>query len=110
MNNFQRREVGLILDKINRKMPVFQVITGPRQVGKTTAVTQIMERFAHETLYASADAPTPVGPEWIDSQWLLAEQKVEETGKPVLLVLDSLPRHGTFLNGKMFLILEAAMQ
>ncbi len=73
-------------------MPVFQVITGPRQVGKTTAANQIIEKFPYASIYASADAPTQVGPEWIDSQWLLAEKKAEATNKPVLLVLDEVQK------------------
>ena len=92
MRTFQRSQVDQITSNIDKDMPVFQVITGPRQVGKTTAATQIMEKFPHESIYASADAPTSVGPEWIDSQWLLAEQKAEETGKPVLLVLDEIQK------------------
>ncbi len=92
MKMFQRAEVGRIADNIGKEMPVFQVITGPRQVGKTTAANQIMARFPHEAIYASADAPTQVGPEWIDSQWLLAERKAEAKGEPVLLVLDEVQK------------------
>ena len=77
MRTFQRGQVDQIASNIEKDMPVFQVITGPRQVGKTTAANQIIEMFQHESIYASADAPIPVGPEWIDSQWLLAEQKAE---------------------------------
>lgn len=92
MRTFQKGQVDQIASNIEKDMPVFQVITGPRQVGKTTAANQIIEKFQHESIYASADAPTPVGPEWIDSQWLLAERKVEATGKPVLLVLDEVQK------------------
>jgi predicted AAA+ superfamily ATPase len=92
MTMFQRAEVERIADNIRKAMPVFQVVTGPRQVGKTTAANQIMERFPHESIYASADAPTPVGPEWIDSQWLLAERKAEASKQPVLLVLDEVQK------------------
>ena len=71
---------------------MFQVITGPRQVGKTTAAKQIMELFPHEAIYASADSPLPAEPDWIESQWRLAEQKAETTGQPVLLVLDEIQK------------------
>lgn len=92
MKTFKRKEVGRISKLLSKEMPVFQVITGPRQVGKTTAAEQIMEMFPHESIYASADSPTQVGPEWIDSQWVLAERKAASTGKPVLLVLDEVQK------------------
>ncbi len=92
MKIFQRSQVDNIASNLDKEMPIFQVITGPRQVGKTTAAKQIMDRFQYASLYASADAPTPVGPEWIDSQWLLAERKAELTGEPVLLVLDEVQK------------------
>lgn len=92
METFQRNTVGDIVRNIGQKVPVFQVIAGPRQVGKTTAARQIMDQFPHPSLYASADAPLAVGPEWVDSQWRLAEQKAGETGGPVLLVLDEVQK------------------
>lgn len=92
MKNFQRSEVAQIASNLSKEMPVFQVLTGPRQIGKTTAANQIMEQFPYEKIYASADAPVPVGPEWIDSQWRLAESRADATGNPVLLVLDEVQK------------------
>ncbi len=92
MKTFERSEVDMIAGNLLKDMPVFQVITGPRQVGKTTAAEQIIQKVPYESIYASADAPLPVGPEWIESQWLLAERKAELTGKPVLLVLDEVQK------------------
>lgn len=92
MNDFHRKQVDRISGNIEQNLPIFQVIAGPRQVGKTTAAKQIMDGLPYESMYASADAPVPVGPEWIDSQWRLAERKAEEGGAPVLLVLDEIQK------------------
>lgn len=92
MNTFKREFVDAILAQLLRNIPVFQVITGPRQVGKTTAAKQIMERFPHEAIYASADAPLPTEAGWIESQWRLAEQKAGASQTPVLLVLDEIQK------------------
>jgi predicted AAA+ superfamily ATPase len=92
MSAFIRDAVLRIFESLSRDLPVFQVISGPRQVGKTTAAKQMMERFPHESIYASADAPLPTESDWIESQWRLAELKVESTGKPVLLVLDEIQK------------------
>lgn len=89
---FQRSHVADILASLSKKLPVFQVITGPRQVGKTTAARQIIDQFPYETIYASADAPVPVGAEWIESQWFVAEQKAAKIKQPVLLVLDEVQK------------------
>jgi len=92
MNMFKRNQVEGVLSGLLQELPVFQVITGPRQVGKTTAAKQIMERFPHDSIYASADAPLPREVGWIESQWRLAEQKTHMSGKPVLLVLDEIQK------------------
>ena len=92
MNMFKRDLVDSILAELMRDIPVFQVITGPRQVGKTTAAKQIMERFPHESIYASADAPLPTDAGWMETQWRLAEQKAAATNAPVLLVLDEIQK------------------
>lgn len=92
MSAFTRDAVLRIFESLSRELPVFQVVTGPRQVGKTTAAKQIMERFPHESIYASADAPLPTESGWIESQWRFAEQKAEATGSPVLLVLDEIQK------------------
>jgi predicted AAA+ superfamily ATPase len=92
MSAFNRAQVEVILTGLLKDLPVFQVITGPRQVGKTTAARQILERFPHESVYASADTLLPAEADWIESQWRLAEQKAEPSGKPVLLVLDEIQK------------------
>ncbi len=46
-----------------------QVVTGARQVGKTTLITQAAEKSGLPYRYASADEPTLRGLEWIAQQW-----------------------------------------
>lgn len=92
MNGFRRELVEPVWEALSKDLPVFQVITGPRQVGKTTAAKQIIERFRHEAIYASADALLPAEPDWIEGHWRLAVQKAESTGEPILLVLDEIQK------------------
>ena len=49
-----------------------QIVTGARQVGKTTLVTQVADRCGLPHHYASADEPTLRGPDWIAGQWDVA--------------------------------------
>ena len=76
-----------ILRVYSQDYPVLQAIVGPRQEGKTTLAKQFMADLDIPSVYASANAPIPPGPEWIETQWHLALRKAAETGK-VLLVLE----------------------
>jgi len=45
------------------------LLAGPRQVGKTTAVRQVLDRLDVATHYATADEPTLQSAAWIAQQW-----------------------------------------
>lgn len=52
----------------------------------------MMKDFPYDSLYASADAPLPVDSSWIETQWKRAERKTNESGQPILLVLDEIQK------------------
>jgi predicted AAA+ superfamily ATPase len=91
VQKYQRPSLDVLLSAIRRDRPVFQVLVGPRQVGKTTLAKQLMDRVGFPAVYASADAPLPPGPEWLETQWHVAVSSVAP-GKPVLLVLDEIQK------------------
>lgn len=68
-----------------------QVIIGPRQVGKTTAIQQVLAGIDVPYYYAAADLPAPPPTEWIAQQWDLARMKLaKET--PAILVMDEIQK------------------
>lgn len=70
-----------------------QAVTGPRQVGKTTLVRQVMEAHHLRARFASADEPTLRGRDWIEQQWEAARIEATESGKGVsVLVLDEIQK------------------
>lgn len=69
-----------------------QVLSGPRQVGKTTLIRQMMDDIRGPVHYASADEPTVKDRVWIDQQWEAARLKVREERKPGLLALDEIQK------------------
>ncbi len=71
---------------------VVQALIGPRQVGKTTLAKQLIDKLPFLSVYASADAPIPPGPEWIETQWSLAASRSTSEQQPVLLVLDEIQK------------------
>jgi len=89
---FERSLVKKLASSLKKRLPVFQVLIGPRQVGKTTISRQVLKKLPYPSVYASADSPLPPGPEWIETQWRLADFEVHKTRKPVVLVLDEIQK------------------
>ncbi len=65
-----------------------QVITGPRQVGKTTMVLQVVQKSGIANHYANADHPALRSITWVEQQW--------EIGR---LLADRSDQHGAVLGG-----------
>ena len=76
--------VRKILHSLEREKNLIQILTGPRQVGKSTSAFQIGAKWKGEVRYASADNPIPPGAEWIRHQWQLARLASEEN--PLLII------------------------
>lgn len=88
---FDRAVIGEILARIRQGPPLLQVITGPRQVGKTTAALRIRDELGWPTIVAAADEPLPPGPEWIETQWTRARALLAQT-PAALLILDEVQK------------------
>lgn len=90
--SFERLVVGDLVRALERTPPLLQVLVGPRQVGKTTAAGQVEHHLGWPSLTASADAPLPHPPEWIETQWRLARAHAATAKKRTLLVLDEVQK------------------
>ncbi|MCP9461388.1 MAG: ATP-binding protein [Nitrospira sp.] len=83
----------ILTSRLAERRRFLQVITGPRQVGKSTLVRQVAENSGLVFRYASADEPTLRGGEWIAQQWEAARLATREAGRAgVLLVLDEIQK------------------
>lgn len=92
MKLIERSIVLLLLKRLNTPPNLLQIVAGPRQVGKTTALQQVIQKWKGPTHYASADLPSPPDAYWIESQWMIARQEAEASQKKVLLVLDEVQK------------------
>jgi len=71
-----------------------QVLSGPRQTGKTTIAQQLMQQLDCPGHYATADEPALKGPDWIEQQWEVVRTRLKTdkgTNKGVL-VLDEIQK------------------
>ncbi len=90
---FKRHYLDILKKRMLEPRRFIQVITGPRQVGKTTMVHQLFESIKTAYLYESADGIIEHTELWISNQWnrarlLLKEQKEHE----VILCLDEIQK------------------
>ena len=71
-----------------------QVLSGPRQTGKTTLAQQAMTDIKIPSHYATADEPALKDRTWIEQQWEVARMKTKSGGrkKKALLVLDEIQK------------------
>jgi predicted AAA+ superfamily ATPase len=65
-----------------------QVVIGPRQVGKTTGLDQIVSTWQGTSLMVTADELAAPNRDWLTLQWQRAEQK----GPGTLLVIDEVQK------------------
>jgi predicted AAA+ superfamily ATPase len=91
--SYQRPQAGVLAERLAESRRHLQVVAGPRQVGKTTLVQQVVETAGLPVRSASADEPTLRGPDWIEQQWQAARLTAAEAGKTgALLVLDEIQK------------------
>lgn len=63
-----------------------QLLSGPRQVGKTTLLLEIAGTYGDRALYLAADSPEASLPDWWLSRWQIAVRMARE--KPGVLLID----------------------
>ena len=82
-----------LLKRLKEKRRFLQVLAGPRQVGKTTLVRQVMAASPMPAHYASADEPSLRGDHtWLEQQWDIARIKAGKGEMGALLVLDEIQK------------------
>ena len=85
---YQRPFVAQLEKRLQGPSPFIQVLVGPRQVGKTTGVRQLMARCAWPTHYANADDLLVSDRSWLLQQW----QQALLQGDGALLVVDEIQK------------------
>jgi predicted AAA+ superfamily ATPase len=90
---FQREQLKEIVRRIKEPRRFIQVIYGPRQVGKTTLMIQLMKKNLILSHFASGDAINGSDSTWIEEQWNIARLKLKQNKKKeLLLVIDEIQK------------------
>jgi hypothetical protein len=90
---FERAELQLIENRVNEPRRFIQVISGPRQVGKTTLITRLADRISFPVMYEAADAVPAGNTLWIEQVWEKARLRMKaENSEQYLLVLDEIQK------------------
>ncbi|MBI5200010.1 MAG: ATP-binding protein [Elusimicrobia bacterium] len=86
---YRRPLFDVLLNRLRTPRKFIQALVGPRQVGKTTLVRQVLEALGVPHHYAAADSPAPRDPSWLESQWEIARLRSKGSGAGgCVLVLD----------------------
>ena len=91
---YRRPMFHVLLTRLQERRRFLQVLSGPRQAGKTTLVQQVLSACPIPSHYASADAPSLQSRAWIEQQWGVARLLCREgKGKTeAVLVLDEIQK------------------
>lgn len=88
---YQRRLVAELIQRLSEPRRFIQIVTGPRQTGKTTAINQAIASLTAEVRYFSADEQVLASRAWLSNVWeqtrLVAERQSE-----VVLIIDEIQK------------------
>lgn len=90
---YQRPEYQLIKSRLEEPRRFIQVVMGPRQVGKTTTVRQVLESLGDNHMFYSADDVAVNNSFWVSECWESARAlKENKNYSSMTLVIDEIQK------------------
>jgi predicted AAA+ superfamily ATPase len=89
---YERRLVKQLIGRMQEPRRFIQIVIGPRQTGKTTAVTQALEKLLAPRHFVSADDPLLASVEWLRNEWEQARLLQKTGGGEVIFVVDEIQK------------------
>jgi hypothetical protein len=86
--SYRRPQFSQLSGRLAEPRQFIQVVAGPRQVGKTTLVRQVLAEFGGPSRYATADDPGLPDRSWLEAEWQAARVLARAAGRVAVLVLD----------------------
>ena len=89
----QRAYFETIAKRIDEPRKFIQIIEGPRQVGKSTLIKQVLKGISMPWVHFSADNVPATRSAWISDCWSTARNKLQMEKLPeLLLVIDEVQK------------------
>ncbi|MCL2035242.1 MAG: ATP-binding protein [Oscillospiraceae bacterium] len=82
---FKRILVSQLVKRLKEPRRFIQIVAGPRQTGKTTAVLQSLKELGIQSHFVSADDPNLNSPEWLRNEWEHA-RSLAKSGEAILVI------------------------
>lgn len=93
MTEYIRSQYQILLKRINEPRKFMQVLAGPRQVGKSTLVGQVLREVTVPYTFENADGVTPEDTDWIRRVWESARVSMQlQHEEERLLVIDEVQK------------------
>lgn len=90
---YKRQYFHSVIKRLKEERKFIQILSGPRQTGKTTIIQQVIADIGIPSLYASADDVSADSGVWIEQQWEMARIKLRAgSGKEILLAIDEIQK------------------
>lgn len=91
--SFVRTQAQVLIRRLRGPRRFMQVVAGPRQVGKTTMVLQVLRQAGLPAHYADADHPTLRSVTWVEQQWETGRLLAARSGQGgAVLVIDEVQK------------------
>ena len=82
-----------LMNRMSEERTFIQVVYGPRQVGKTTMVLQLLSKIDIESVYETADTIVAADSKWLQTVWETARIKLNlSEKKELILVIDEIQK------------------
>jgi len=89
----QRHHIQVLKQRVSEQRKLIQVLIGPRQVGKTTLVEQLMREYPKHAQYYSTDAALNATEAWLEQRWMETRVQWKQTNADeCLLVIDEIQK------------------
>lgn len=93
LSKYKRPQFHALAKRLSEPRRTIQILFGPRQVGKTTLIQQVLAGLDAPAIFSSADAESRTDGLWINQQWERARLAAAQNQlSSVILVLDEVQK------------------
>jgi predicted AAA+ superfamily ATPase len=85
---YERNLVSVLAARMRESRRFIQVMAGPRQTGKSTAVTQALAHLSLPQHFVTADRIATRSPEWLEAEWQQARLLTNGRTQAAILAVD----------------------